>query len=419
VESSLSVLCGCLALLVALGLIERLLRDRARLAVPLRIHVNGTRGKSTVTRLVFAALREAGIPAVAKVTGTTPRLLRPDGSEGAVPRRAPANIREQLWALRVARRHGACALVAECMAVGPELQWTSERDMIAATIGVITNVRPDHTEVMGRTVEELAASLANTIPRRAVLVTGDRRFLDLFERRARPLGTRVVLAEAREGDAGGGWLAEDRAIALAVTRELGIPDPVALAGMARALPDPGAVKQAGVTIAGRPVVCLDATAANDPESLQLLVEEYGPAGPGGGNLAAVYNHRADRPDRLTRFALGSRLFRDAGRLIITGDRPPLQTWWLLRKVRAGRPLSFVPRRRLRDALGTISAEGAEAAEELPQRPLGGRTPLVIFCGNTRGFDLAAVIGEAGAGKNPEFRIQNPEGDANHGITTSA
>ena len=86
----------CLLVLLALGLAERVARDRALAALPIRIHVNGTRAKSTVTRLIWSALLEAGIPAVAKTTGTAPRLLLPDGREVPLRRRGPANIREQL-----------------------------------------------------------------------------------------------------------------------------------------------------------------------------------------------------------------------------------------------------------------------------------------------------------------------------------
>ncbi len=37
--------------------------------VPIRIHVNGIRGKSTVTRLIGGALRESGLKNMTKTTG--------------------------------------------------------------------------------------------------------------------------------------------------------------------------------------------------------------------------------------------------------------------------------------------------------------------------------------------------------------
>src|SRR5438876_6804518 len=73
---------------------------RALARIPIRIHVNGTRGKSSVTRLIAAALRAEGIPTVAKTTGTSARLILPDGSEQAVPRDGRPNISELIRTMR-------------------------------------------------------------------------------------------------------------------------------------------------------------------------------------------------------------------------------------------------------------------------------------------------------------------------------
>ncbi len=48
-------------------------------AVPIRIHVNGTRGKSSVARLIAAGLRAGGICTVAKTTGSAARYIHPAG----------------------------------------------------------------------------------------------------------------------------------------------------------------------------------------------------------------------------------------------------------------------------------------------------------------------------------------------------
>lgn len=393
------VIGACLGLLVALGISERLARDRAHRALPIRIHVNGTRGKSTITRLIWGALVEAGIPAVAKTTGTAPRLILPDGREHAVRRLAPASIREQLWLLGQARRAGARAVVAECMAIDPELQHVSEHEMLAATIGVITNVRTDHTEAMGSTLAEIAASMANTTPRGGVLVIGDTAMLDVFEARARQRGTRIVRACLEPQDAGqsrppgadgatgagsSAWQHHNQAVALAVTRELGIPDDVALRGMAKARPDPGAASTGVLEVHGRSVEFLDATAANDPESLDLLVEDAtrGPVARRGPDMV-IFNHRHDRPLRLDAFARASRTLRNAEIVVTTGDPPAVQLTRRLRRARHGRPSRVVGRRHLRSVV-TESAETREIAR-------------VIFCGNTRGFDMAAVTGHGGRG----------------------
>src|SRR5437870_12875278 len=97
---------------VTLGLHVEWRRHSQRLAaVPLRIHVNGTRGKSSVTRLIAAILREHGISTLAKTTGTAARLIIPDGAERPVPRNGPPNLREMIWATKQAVARDARAVV--------------------------------------------------------------------------------------------------------------------------------------------------------------------------------------------------------------------------------------------------------------------------------------------------------------------
>src|SRR5438309_11049912 len=82
-------------------------------AVPVRIHVAGTRGKSTTTRLIAAGLRAGGRQVLAKVTGSEPRLILPDGSEEIWPRRGPASVGEQKRLFARAARLGADAVLVE------------------------------------------------------------------------------------------------------------------------------------------------------------------------------------------------------------------------------------------------------------------------------------------------------------------
>ncbi len=365
-----------LASLLACLIWERRARDRALAAVPIRIHVNGTRGKSTVTRLIAAALREAGIRTIAKTTGTAPRIILPDGRERPVRRRAPASIREQLWILREARRWQAQAAVVECMAVDPELQAVCEDQMMRSTIGVITNARPDHAEVMGPAAGDVALALASTVPRSAVLVVGPTEGLEILTRAAHSRGSRVLHASA-DGAApdaweGRPWMAENAGIALEVARELGIPDEVARRGMLTAGPDPGALRTGGVEVAGRRVGYVDATAANDPQSLGLVL------GDRRDGAVFVFHHRADRPSRLGQFAEAAPWSLGADSVIVTGDRPDWATWRRLRaRLPAGR-VSFTPRRRV--------------AGELRRRLIvPAAPPSVVFCGNTKGIRVDTIV----------------------------
>ncbi|MCK7480234.1 MAG: hypothetical protein M0C28_25450 [Candidatus Moduliflexus flocculans] len=92
------------ALLAALAAEHR--RHAGTEPVPLRIGVTGTRGKSSVTRLIAAALRGSGRRTLAKTTGSRPMLILPDGTEREIPRPGPATILEQKRLLRIARAEG-------------------------------------------------------------------------------------------------------------------------------------------------------------------------------------------------------------------------------------------------------------------------------------------------------------------------
>ena len=115
------------------------------------VHVNGTRGKSTVSRLIEAGLRAGGLRVFCKTTGTDPMTIDVNGREELICRRGKANIKEQIAVLRRAAAQNAQVLVVECMAITPEFQQTSQHDILRADIGVITNVRRDHMDVMGDT----------------------------------------------------------------------------------------------------------------------------------------------------------------------------------------------------------------------------------------------------------------------------
>lgn len=369
---STAILAGLLAVLSW----ERLARDRALAALPIRIHVNGTRGKSSVVRLVAGALREAGVRTVAKTTGTAPRLILPDGSERTVRRRAPASIREQLWALREARRMRAAAVVLECMAVDEDLQTVCEERMIRSTLGVITNARLDHGEAMGPTVDDVARALTSTVPRSGVLVIGATEGEEIVARAARARGSRVVRAEAtrEQGETADGepWAAANIAVALAVARELGIPEDVARRGFQNASPDPGAARRARVEVAGRLVDWIDASAANDPQSLGLIL------GPRRDGALFVFHHRADRPARLIQFAERAPWSLDADALLVTGDRPEWSTWRHLRRRMPDGRAEFAP--------------SAGLAAGIRRRLRGAASPsLIVFCGNTKGLHANAIV----------------------------
>ena len=77
------------------AVIERQLYDRALNKIDLRILVNGTRGKTSVTRLIAASLNAYGIRTYAKTTGSEARWVLPDGSEIDFRKGKPPTVLEQ------------------------------------------------------------------------------------------------------------------------------------------------------------------------------------------------------------------------------------------------------------------------------------------------------------------------------------
>ncbi|MGE5585191.1 MAG: poly-gamma-glutamate synthase PgsB [Bacillota bacterium] len=299
----------CLVLAVA-GVIENRLHLGRIRRIPIRIHVNGTRGKSTTTRLIAAGLREAGLKVIAKTTGTAARLILEDGSEQPISRRGlRADIIEQVRTAALARRRGADALVVECMAIHPENQWVSEHRMVRATIGVLTNARDDHLDVMGPTIHDAAAALALTVPAHAHLVTTRGEGLTAIMRRAAAIGTTVHVVDGSSvpDDVNEGFayvsFKDNVACALKACQLAGVDSKVAIRGMLRAAGDPGVTQVIHCVVHGARCVLVNAFAANDPSSTAMLWARFSESLHGRRMpVIAVMNNRSDRPQRIVGLA---------------------------------------------------------------------------------------------------------------------
>lgn len=271
-------------------------RHQRRLAgLRLRVHVNGTRGKSGVTRLIAAGLRGGGYRPFAKVTGSAAMWIEPDGTERPIPRRGLPNIRELIETARQATRSQADALVCECMALQPELQEFCERRLLQSHIGVITNVRHDHEEVMGPDLAAIAASLARSAPQGGTLVVTPETaaLVPKSATNACQLITVESTSLSEQELAGFAFAveAENLALALAVCELAGVRRAAALAAMQASQPDIGnlAVRELPLPRGGK-LRFVDALAANDPDSTEILWRRY----VDGAADAVLLHARADR-----------------------------------------------------------------------------------------------------------------------------
>ncbi len=279
-----------------------------RLAV--RVHVNGIRGKSSVSRMIAGILREAGYTTVAKTTGSAAVVIDREGTDHPIVRSGPATILEQIDIIERWVDDDVNSLVIECMAINPTYQRVCERQIVRSDIGVITNVREDHQDVMGETLPEICRSLLNTCPTNGLLITAEQNpeLAEIMERRAALNGSRFVVADPSEATAddmrGFGHIEfEDNvAVGLEVARHLGIDRDVAMRGMWSAEPDPGVLRIVETELEGVRVTWANMFAVNDRESTIAVYDRVKLFAEPETVTVGILNNRPDRQQRALQFA---------------------------------------------------------------------------------------------------------------------
>lgn len=296
--------CTLGSILLIFGIWDKLHHTYYLKQLKIRINVNGTRGKSTVTRLITATLCEAGFKAFGKTTGSAARLIFWDKPEEPILRKAgKANIKEQRMVVKTAVKAGAECLVSECMAVMPEYQRVFAEQLLKNNIGVIVNTLPDHLDVMGPTLKDAAKALSATIPQNGLVVLLKDEFFDFYTEVARKRNCQVRVAEPNQiSDAflkQFNYLVfpENIALALEVALALGIESEVAYRGMLKAQPDPGVLTIRPIKIRGKRFLFANAFAANDPVSTLAIYKRLMQLGYGIYPLVVVINCREDRVER--------------------------------------------------------------------------------------------------------------------------
>lgn len=376
--------------LLAAGYAESARHARRVMSIRIRVNVNGTRGKSTVTRLIAAGLRQAGIRTVAKTTGTAPRLILPDGSEEEIRRRGRARISEHIRIAGRAAAEKAEALVVECMALEAENQQVYEHRLVRSTIGVMTNIRPDHLDVMGPGIEDVARTLAITVPTKAHFVAGDGYGLEVLQKECERKATQLHIAHGSEvgpeelSRFGYTSFAENVAIALKACEIAGVDRRTAFEGMLKAQPDPGVSPLVEIAAFGRRLLIVNAFAANDVESTMLMWDSFArPRADGYDRKVLVISNREDRPQRVWEMArLASALPVDE--VLYIGGMQNLAK--LLGRGRG-------------QVAGTASSE--EVLSRVAEFAPDGGSAIVLLAGNTKGAGAGLtklIEGLAGGGR---------------------
>lgn len=291
-----------------LGIIEQYRHNKNLNKIGIRVNVNGTRGKSTVTRLITAITKEAGLNVIGKTTGTSARIMYWDKEkEEPIKRgRLGPNIIEQKHVLKKVAEYGANCFVSECMAVTPDYQITLQEKLLKANIGIIVNVREDHMDLCGPTLDFIAESFTATIPENGHLIISDSKYNDYFTELANEKNTKTIIAS--EKNIPEGYLEkfeyvifpENVSIPLAVAEALNIKKEVALKGMLNANPDPGALRIHSMKGLYKSYF-VNAFAANDPNSTLFIWNHITSLGYLTKNPMIILNCRPDRVDRTIQF----------------------------------------------------------------------------------------------------------------------
>lgn len=136
----------------------------------IRIAVTGVRGKSTTVSWLYEALVAREVDVYAKVTGDAAHSLY-DGNRYPIERSGPVRLYETEAEIR--RFDPDDAIVIENQGIRAYTSRLINTDYVDANIVVLTNVRRDHLDTLGRNPENIARALSRSVPAGARVVCGE------------------------------------------------------------------------------------------------------------------------------------------------------------------------------------------------------------------------------------------------------
>lgn len=363
-----------LVLIISLLIIERRLVKRRVGYLSLRVHVNGTRGKSSVTEYVAAGLSYSQPDVMGKITGIVPSVIH-KGVKTVIERQGVARVQEQINIISLAHRKKVRKLVLECMSIAPELQRT-EALIFQPHIYVITNIRDDHREEMGLSLESQAEAICSAIPENCKVITNERRFLDKIKDKAEKQNSTVILAEEADNALKErlpfGIFPENVALALAVCKEAGVERTRSEAGIMNCILNSESPLTT-ISQGGKKIHFLNAFSVNDIDSTALFIRHWTKDIDHNGKITVILNTRADRPLRSQLFAEWIVKDKSYQRVILTGnhtgqarsslikggaDKTKIESWKgaLLRDIKTNL-INILPDRSLVLGVGNIGGDG--------------------------------------------------------------
>lgn len=296
--------------LLVLSLMESILHCIALKKIPFRILVNGTRGKTTTTRLIAAALRDKGIRTYAKTTGSDAQIIKDDGSVVMLKRRRGVRLTENISFVHKAAKAGCRCIVVECMALHEESQRMMASKFIRPTHTIIINTLSDHMDAMGEKREDVAWTLSQSVDKDTKLYVTEDFYDSLSVRSFNKVEVRHYDFESSVSVAD-----EDVSLAVSLLKDFSLTEEEVLEAAKHITPDIGLYDRFDFPCGS---VLYPTFSINDEENMEKkVVDVYKER---NEKLSLIFNNRKDREFRIYYLRNLITKNRDKiGRVYIIGD----------------------------------------------------------------------------------------------------
>lgn len=307
------------AVLLVLGLVEALRHRKNLNDVPIRILVNGTRGKTTLARLLVASLNVQGIRTMGRTTGSEATIIYPDGSVKPIVRKRRARVYELVpffSEVSLESSRGVSSglgpvqcVVVECMALQAENQVAFRDWLVRPTHVFITNTYVDHVPEMGPTRESTAQVLGLSVPKGASLYVSDS-FYDGLDAKVVHVCEEVPIEDTLIHPS-------CMAMAWAFLKDMGFGIETLQAGVSAFVPDKGLLEPFPLRGGG---VFVPSFSVNDETCMEETIRKWSSSC--GGKVNVVFNNRKDREQRILLFKnVLSRVCDLVDDVLVIGDYP--------------------------------------------------------------------------------------------------
>lgn len=311
------------AVLLVLGLVEARRHRKNLNDVPIRILVNGTRGKTTLARLLVASLNAQGIRTMGRTTGSEATIIYPDGSVKPIVRKRRARVYELVpffSEVSLESSRGVSSglgsvqcVVVECMALQAENQVAFRDWLVRPTHVFITNTYVDHVPEMGPTRESTAQVLGLSVPKGASLYVSDS-FYDGLDARVVHVCDAAPLENHLEDPV---IHPSCMAMAWAFLKDMGFGIETLQVGVSAFVPDKGLLEPFPLRGGG---VFVPSFSVNDETCMEETIRKWSSSCRGKVNV--VFNSRKDREQRILLFKnVMSRVCDLVDDVLVIGDHP--------------------------------------------------------------------------------------------------